>query len=163
MSSQLSSSAQKVQDALKALDLELEVVELPASTRTAVEAAQAVGCHVGQIVKSLVFRAKRSHRPILIIASGKNRVSEPKIEALIAEPLGKADADFVRRETGFAIGGVPPLGHPHPLPTFIDADLLAYKSVWAAAGTPHAVFCLNPLDLERMTGGQVVDLKQEPA
>jgi len=137
------------------------VVELPSSTRTAVEAAKAVGCQVGQIVKSLVFRAKRSRQAILIIASGENRVSEPKIEALIGEPLGKADADFVRQQTGFAIGGVPPVGHLNRLITFIDVDLLSYNVVWAAAGTPHAVFCLNPADLERITGGRVVDLKQD--
>jgi prolyl-tRNA editing enzyme YbaK/EbsC (Cys-tRNA(Pro) deacylase) len=161
MSSKLSSSAQRVQDALHELGLDLSVIELPDSTRTAVEAAQAVGCGVGQIVKSLVFRAKRSRRPILVIASGKNRVSEAKIEALIDEPLGKADADFVRQETGFAIGGVSPVGHINRLETFIDVDLLSYDTVWAAAGTPYAVFRLDPDDLERMTDGRVVDLKQE--
>ena len=159
MSSDLSSSARKVQEALNALGMSLEVVELPASTRTAPEAAQAVGCQVGQIVKSLVFKAKRSERPILVIASGANRVDERKIEALIGEPLGKADADFVRQQTGFVIGGVPPLGHSQPLETFIDEDLLQYEYVWAAAGTPHAVFKLNPGDLERMTGGRIMEIK----
>jgi prolyl-tRNA editing enzyme YbaK/EbsC (Cys-tRNA(Pro) deacylase) len=159
MTQPLSASAQKVQDALSALGLTLQVVELPGSTRTAAEAAQAVGCQVAQIVKSLVFKAKRSERPILVIASGVNRVDEKKIEALIGEPLGKADADFVRQRTGFAIGGVPPVGHAERLMTFIDADLLAYERVWAAAGTPHAVFELNPADLARITGGQVIDIK----
>jgi prolyl-tRNA editing enzyme YbaK/EbsC (Cys-tRNA(Pro) deacylase) len=159
MTQQLSASAQKVQNALSALGLTLQVVELPDSTRTAVEAAQAVGCQVGQIVKSLVFKAKRSERPILVIASGINRVDEKKIEALIGEPLGKADAEFVRLRTGFAIGGVPPVGHAEPLQTFIDADLLGYERVWAAAGTPHAVFELNPADFTRITGGQVVEVK----
>lgn len=158
MSNQLSSSAQKVQDALTSLGLTLKVVELPGSTRTALEAAEAVGCQLGQIVKSLVFKAKRSQRPILVIASGMNRVDERKIEALIGEPLGKADADFVRQHTGFVIGGVPPVGHMEPLQTFIDADLLQFERVWAAAGTPHAVFELNPADLARMTGGQVIEL-----
>ncbi len=111
MSEELSSSALKVQQALDSLGLRLQVVELPGSTRTAVEAAQAVGCQVGQIVKSLVFKAKRSERPILVIASGQNRVDEKRLEALIGEPLGKADADFVRQRTGFVIGGVPPVGH----------------------------------------------------
>ena len=159
MGSNLSSSARKVQEALNALGMSLEVVELPASTRTAPEAAQAVGCQVGQIVKSLVFKAKRSERAILVIASGANRVDERKIEALIGEPLGKADADFVRQQTGFVIGGVPPLGHSQPLETFIDEDLLQYEYVWAAAGTPHAVFKLNPGDLERMTGGRIMEIK----
>ena len=159
MTSELSSSAQKVQDALQALGLSLEVVELPASTRTAVEAAQAVGCQVGQIIKSLVFKAKRSKRPVLVLASGQNRVDEWRIEALIEEPLGKADADFVRQHTGFAIGGVPPVGHLEKLPTFIDEDLLGYDELWAAAGTPRAVFRLTPDDLVRMADGQVVRIQ----
>lgn len=155
----LSSSAQKVQQALDACGLSLVVVELPASTRTAVEAAQAIGCQVGQIVKSLVFKGKRSTRPILVIASGANRVDEKKIEALIKEPLGKADADYVRQQTGFVIGGVPPVGHIQPLQTFIDEDLLQYQEIWAAAGTPNAVFRLTPTDLLRITLGQVASLK----
>lgn len=158
MSTPLSPSAQKVQQALQALGLTLQVVELPDSTRTAVEAAQAVGCQVGQIVKSLVFKTKRSQRPLLVIASGSNRVDEKLIEARLGEPLGKADAEFVRQQTGFAIGGVPPLGHASPLLTFIDQDLLQYKRVWAAAGTPHAVFALDPADLARMTGGEIISI-----
>jgi prolyl-tRNA editing enzyme YbaK/EbsC (Cys-tRNA(Pro) deacylase) len=159
MSKKLSQSAQKVQDALSELGMPLEVLELPDSTRTAIEAAQAVGCQVGQIVKSLIFKAKRTERPILVIASGANRVDEYKIEAQIGEPLGKADADFVRQQTGFAIGGVPPLGHTRKIDTFIDRDLLSYQEVWAAAGTPRAVFRLNPNDLEEMTGGLILDIK----
>jgi prolyl-tRNA editing enzyme YbaK/EbsC (Cys-tRNA(Pro) deacylase) len=159
MNESLSPSAQKVQNALNQLGLSLQVVELPASTRTAQEAAQAIGVTVGQIVKSLIFKAKRSGRPILVIASGMNRVNEKTIEALIQEPLGKADADFVRQQTGFVIGGVPPLGHDQPLETFIDDDLLQFDEVWAAAGTPHAVFRLNPADLQRMTGGHILSIK----
>jgi len=155
----LSASAQKVQDALSERGMSLQVVELPASTRTANEAAQAIGCSVGQIVKSLVFKAKRSGRPVLVIASGVNRVDERKIEALIGEPLGKADADFVRQQTGFVIGGVPPVGHSQPLLTYVDADLLTYSEIWAAAGTPHAVFRLTPQELQDLTGEEVVDLK----
>jgi len=158
MSQSLSSSAQKVQDALKSLGLTLQVVELPNSTRTAVEAAQAIGCQVGQIVKSIIFKGKRSERPILVIASGSNRVNEKTIEALIDEPLGKADADFVRQHTGFVIGGVPPLGHSEPLETFIDEDLFQYDEIWAAAGTPNAVFQLKPADLPRMTKGKVINI-----
>lgn len=163
MNESLSASARKVQQALQALGLDLQVVELPGSTRTAVEAAQAVGCQVGQIVKSLVFKAKRSQRPILVVASGLNRVDEHRVEAMIGEPLGKADADFVRQQTGFVIGGVPPLGHTQKLAAFIDEDLLQYEEIWAAAGTPHAVFRLTPGDLVKMTGGTVMKVKQESA
>ncbi len=161
MSEELSASAQKVQQALDVLGLRLQVVELPGSTRTAVEAAQAVGCQVGQIVKSLVFKAKRSERPILVIASGQNRVDEKRIEALIGEPLGKADADFVRQRTGFVIGGVPPVGHLEKLETYIDQDLLQFDELWAAAGTPHAVFRLKPAELLQITAGKVADIKVE--
>jgi prolyl-tRNA editing enzyme YbaK/EbsC (Cys-tRNA(Pro) deacylase) len=161
MDESLSASARKVQQALQVLGLDLQVIELPGSTRTAIEAAQAVGCQVGQIVKSLVFKAKRSQRPILVVASGSNRVDERRIEALIGEPLGKADADFVRQQTGFVIGGVPPVGHAQHLETFIDEDLMQFDEIWAAAGTPHAVFRLTPADLVKMTGGQVATIKQE--
>ena len=154
----ISPSALKVQQALEALGFNLQVVELPASTRTAVEAAQAVGCQVGQIVKSLIFKAKHSERPVLVVASGSNRVNEKNIEALIGEPLGKADADFVRQRTGFVIGGVPPVGHTEPLQTFVDEDLLQYAEIWAAAGTPNAVFRLSPADLVKMTAGRVVKI-----
>lgn len=166
----LSPSAQRVQQALLAHGLQAQVVELPSSTRTAMEAAQAVGCQVGQIVKSLIFKARRSGRPLLVVASGANRVDERKIETLIGEPLGKADAEFVRAHTGYAIGGVPPLlfdqpGKPakSPIVAFIDRDLLQYEWVWAAAGTPHAVFKLDPRDLIRLSGGEVVDLRVESA
>jgi prolyl-tRNA editing enzyme YbaK/EbsC (Cys-tRNA(Pro) deacylase) len=154
----LSGSAKKVQDALAALGMTLQVVELPASTRTAVDAAQAAGCDLGQIVKSLVFRGTRSDRPVLVIASGANRVNEARLGELLGEPIGKADAEYVRLHTGFAIGGVPPVGHAEPLITFIDRDLLQYAYVWAAAGTPHAIFQLSPVQLVRITGGQVVSI-----
>jgi prolyl-tRNA editing enzyme YbaK/EbsC (Cys-tRNA(Pro) deacylase) len=160
MTETLSASARKVQAALQALGMDLQVVELPGSTRTALEAAQAVGCEVGQIVKSLIFKGKHSGRPLLVVASGANRVDERRVETLIGEPLGKADADFVREHTGFVIGGVPPVGHSQPLDTWIDEDLLGYDQIWAAAGTPHAVFRLTPAELVRMTGGTVTALKQ---
>jgi prolyl-tRNA editing enzyme YbaK/EbsC (Cys-tRNA(Pro) deacylase) len=156
MSASLSISAQRVQDALTALGLPCRVVELPASTRTAQEAADAVGCTVGQIVKSLVFRGARTGAPILVLASGANRVNETRLAELAGEPIAKADAAFVRAHTGFAIGGVAPLGHPAPLDTYIDADLLQYAEIWAAAGTPNAVFALTPAHLEMMTGGKIV-------
>ena len=159
MANELSDSAQKIQDILAKSGYPLKVVELPGSTRTAVEAAQAIGCQVGQIVKSLIFKAKRSQQPVLVVASGSNRVDEKRIEAQIGEPMGKADAEFVRTKTGFAIGGVPPLGHLENLQTFIDQDLFQYKEIWAAAGTPHAVFCLTPQILAELTGGQVLEIK----
>jgi prolyl-tRNA editing enzyme YbaK/EbsC (Cys-tRNA(Pro) deacylase) len=155
----LSSSAQRVQAALAAHGLGLTVVELPQSTRTAAEAAAAVGCTVGQIAKSLIFRAGTSGRPVLVIASGSNRVNERAVAALLGEPLAKADADFVRARTGFVIGGVPPIGHSEPPVTFIDEDLLAYDALWAAAGTPNAVFELKPADLVALTGGTVAAVK----
>ena len=154
----LSASAQKVQVALLELGFSLQVVELPASTRTAVEAAQAVGCQVDQIVKSLVFRALKSDRPILVATSGGNRVNEGVIARQIGEPLGKADGSFVRERTGFVIGGVPPVGHLEKLETFIDADLMQYSQIWAAAGTPQAVFALTPESLVRMTGGKLIEI-----
>jgi prolyl-tRNA editing enzyme YbaK/EbsC (Cys-tRNA(Pro) deacylase) len=152
----LSSSAQKFQQSLKAIGMSLEVIELADSTRTSLEAAHALGCQVGQIAKSLVFRALISHRPLLVIASGSNRVNEKVIAELVGEVIGKADADFVRERTGYVIGGVPPLGHTESLQTFIDQDLWQYPEIWAAAGTPHAVFRLTPDDLLRMTGGLVI-------
>jgi len=158
-SHQLSSSAKKVQEVLKVLGLELQVVELQETTRTSADAARAVGCEVGQIAKSLVFRGQRTQRPILVIASGSNRVNEKRVGELISEPLGKADADFVRQKTGFVIGGVPPVGHAEKLEVFIDEDLLRYNEIWAAAGTPNAVFKLTPSDLVRMTEGRVIGIK----
>jgi len=159
MKDNLSSSAQKIQDILEESGYHLQVIELPDSTRTAIEAAQAIGCQVGQIVKSLIFKAKRSQRPVLVVASGSNRVNEKRIEAKIGEPLGKADAEFVRTKTGFSIGGVPPLGHLETPQTFIDQDLFQYEEIWAAAGTPHAVFRLSPYVLHELTGGEVLSIK----
>ena len=156
----LSSSARRVQEALGKLGFTLAVVELPQSTRTAAEAASAVGAGVGQIVKSLIFRGANSGRAILVLASGSNKVDEAKVAALLGEPLGKADADFVRAHTGFVIGGVPPVGHLEPMPTFIDEDLLAYDSLWAAAGTPNAMFKLTPRELVGMSQGTVGHIKK---
>ena len=158
MSKDLSSSAQKVQDILKERGFSSLVVELPDSTRTAREAAQAVGCRVEQIVKSLVFKGRNSNKPLLVVASGSNRVNEQRLGELAGEPVEKADADFVRQRTGFVVGGVPPLGHTEQLEIFIDQDLLQYEQLWAAAGTPHAVFQLSPSELKAMTGGRVVSI-----
>lgn len=159
MSNTLGASVQKVQDVLRSLGFSGEVVVFSDSTRTAAEAAQAVGCQVGQIVKSLVFKGKHTHRPVLVEASGVNRVNERRVSEVIGEPIEKADADFVRQHTGFAVGGVPPVGHAEHIETFIDEDLLQYEEIWAAAGNPHAVFRLTPAELREMTGGSVIGIK----
>jgi Cys-tRNA(Pro) deacylase len=158
MADELSASARRVQAALMELGLECTVVEFDESTRTSAEAAQAVGCEVGQIAKSLLFMTRQSRTPVFAIASGSNRVDEKKLAALVGEKIEKADAVFVREKTGYAIGGVPPVGHAEPLPAFIDEDLLQYAEIWAAAGTPNAVFRLTPEDLLRITGGSVVSI-----
>ena len=152
----LSASAQKVQDALAAAGFSWRVIELPVPVRTAAEAAAQVGCEVGQIAKSIIFRAATSGRGVLVVTSGTNRVDEARVASLLGEPLGKADATFVRETTGFAIGGVPPLGHATALATFVDQDLLKHREIWAAAGHPNSLFRLDPVDLARMTGGPVV-------
>jgi Cys-tRNA(Pro) deacylase len=163
MDTPLSSSAQKVQQALAAFGLDCRVKELAESTRTADEAAQAVGCDVGQIVKSLVFRGKTSGAAVFVVASGANRVNEKLLAALVGEKIDKADADFVRQQTGFAIGGVPPVGHAAALQTFIDEDLLNYSELWAAAGTPNALFSLTPEQLCLITSGKVATIKKVSA
>ena len=155
----LSSNARKVQEALNSLGLDCQVIEMKNTTRSASEAADAVGCHVGQIVKSLVFMGRKSHNPFLVVASGLNRVNEKRLAHFTGEPVKMPDADFVRQKTGFVIGGVPPLGHRTKLQTFIDADLLKYEEIWAAAGTPNALFKLTPKELQLMTRGQVVSIK----
>lgn len=154
----LKPSAQRVQDALIERGFANQIVELDASTRTSAEAAAAVGCEVAQIAKSLLFRGALTGKPVLVIASGVNRVNTDVLAALTGEPLERPDADFVRAQTGFAIGGVPPLGHDHPIETWIDRDLWQYDAIWAAAGHPNAVFPLTPGELAAMTGGQVVSI-----
>jgi len=153
---ELSESARRVQQALAGVGIASRVRELPQSTRTASEAAAAIGCRVEQIAKSLVFRREDSGQPVLVIASGTNRVDERLVSSHLSTGIGKADADFVRSTTGFAIGGVPPLGHAVALQTIIDEDLLRLDTIWAAAGTPHAVFSLTPQQLVRATGGHVM-------
>ena len=155
----LSSSAQKVQDTLQDLGFDLTIIEHAESTRTAEEAAERVGVTLGQIVKSLIFQGKTSGKPILVLTSGANRVDEKRIKNYAGEKIRRADADFVRAVTGYAIGGVPPVAHAQPMETYLDEDLLQYDVIWAAAGTPKAVFELTPDDLQKMTGGQVVQVK----
>jgi prolyl-tRNA editing enzyme YbaK/EbsC (Cys-tRNA(Pro) deacylase) len=159
----LSASAQKVQELLAARGFSLEVRELLQPTRTAAEAAAALRCRVDQIVKSLVFRGVQSDRVLLVVASGANRVDEAKVAALVGEPIAKADATFVRARTGFAIGGVPPLGHAEMAHTLIDQDLLQWEEIWAAAGTPNSIFRLTPRDLLAMTDGRVVQIAERPS
>jgi prolyl-tRNA editing enzyme YbaK/EbsC (Cys-tRNA(Pro) deacylase) len=159
--SNLANSAQRVQDALHALGFDhLEVKEFPQTTRTSAEAAAAIGCEVAQIAKSLVFKGKQSGKAILVIASGANRVNEKRIASLAGEPIERPDADFVRERTGYVIGGVPPAGHTEKLETWIDEDLSQFDEIWAAAGTPFAVFKLAPAELSRMTAGTVTSIKQ---
>jgi prolyl-tRNA editing enzyme YbaK/EbsC (Cys-tRNA(Pro) deacylase) len=158
MTETLSPSAQRVQDALKALGFAHTIIEHEQTTRSAKDAAQAIGCAVGQIVKSLIFVTHESRRPVLILVSGPNRVNELHMGQLIGETLERADPDFVQTVTGFAIGGVPPLGHRSPLLTYIDQDLFKFDEIWAAGGTPHAVFKLTPQELQQMTGGQAVSV-----
>lgn len=156
----LSASAQKVQNILAERGTTLKVVEFIESTRTSAEAAERVGVSVGQIAKSLVFKAKTSGKAVLVIASGANRVDEQKIAAQLGEKIGRADPEFAREATGFVIGGIPPLGHGQELPTFLDEDLFQYQIIWAAAGTPNAVFELTPAQLAELTGGKVADIRE---
>ncbi|WP_088067235.1 YbaK/EbsC family protein [Gottfriedia luciferensis] len=155
----LKESAQVVQDLIIELGYSNKVIELSDSARTAKEAADALNCEVAQIAKSIIFKIESSNSPVLVVASGINRVNERQIEKLLNDQLGKADADFVREQTGFVIGGVAPIGHKNELITFIDEDLLQYGEVWAAAGHPKAIFQLTPNELIEMTKGKVVCIK----
>jgi prolyl-tRNA editing enzyme YbaK/EbsC (Cys-tRNA(Pro) deacylase) len=137
-----------------------EVLEFEATTRTAEDAAAAIGCEVGRIAKSLIFRTVTG-RSVLVVASGVNRVDEAKVSTLLGEKIARADADFVRKNTGFSIGGVPPVGHIVSPVVLIDQDLACFPTVWAAAGTPNAVFQIAPADLVRLTGGQVADVVRQ--
>jgi len=157
--SELPPSAQKVHAAAAALELDIAVREMPDSTRTAEKAAAAVGVTVGQIVKSLVFMGATSGKPYLLLVSGTNRVNEAGVAAHLGEELKRPDADAVRALTGYAIGGIPPFGHETPLATYIDGDLLQYDIVWAAAGTPKAVFSVAPGKLKDATKAIVIDVK----
>ena len=149
----LPASAQRVQDALAAAGTDARVVELPVAARTSQQAADALGVEVGQIAKSLIFRAVPSGRAVLVIAAGDRRVDEARISALLGEAIERATPDFVRAHSSFAIGGVAPLAHAQPIATFIDASLRRFDVVWAAGGTPHCVFPIAPAALVRVSGG----------
>ena len=155
----LSPSAQKIQDQIRSLGYDYTVIEHTESTRTAQEAADRAGCELGQIVKSLIFKGKDSGKPILILTSGANRVDEQRISEYAGEAIGRADADFVRAVTGFAIGGVPPFGHVQKLETYFDEDFLKYETIWAAAGTPNAIFEVKTADLQKITDAKVARVK----
>ncbi len=160
-SSERSSSAQRVQDALLAAGLEVNVKELSESTRSAADAARALNCDQGQIAKSLAFRTRSSHKPILAIASGSNRVDLDRLAKFTGEPLERMPVADVKATTGYAIGGVPPLGHLTALPVYFDQDLLKYKVVWAAAGTPFAIFSSEPSALARAAGAQIIEMAEK--
>jgi len=152
-----SPSVERVRDALSRAGMEPAIVELPGAARTAKAAAEYLGCEIAQIANSLVFRAQASNSAVLVMSSGAKRVDVARLAALVGEPIGKADADFVRDQTGFAIGGVPPVGHAVKR-TFVERSLAAYRELWAAAGHPHTVFRLTYQELVRITGGAEADL-----
>ena len=161
MDQKLAKSAEAVQKALDQNGLECKVLEIPSSTRTAADAAMSIGCDISQIVKSLIFKTKETGKPVLVLASGPNRVDEKLIECHIGEAITKADADFTREITGFAIGGIPPIGHKQMIDfIFIDQDLLNFDDIWAAAGTPNAVFCITSKALLSVTNGKVISVYQ---
>lgn len=159
MPDQLSKNAKNIQTIMLSHGLTSRVMELPKSTRTAEEAASAIGCALSQIVKSLIFKTKDGDEPILLLVSGPNRVNERLVKKHLGEPILKADAAFVKRVTGFTIGGIPPFGHQSEMKCiYIDKSLLTLSDVWAAAGTPHAVFNISPPDLLSLTKGTPIDL-----
>ena len=151
-------SVERVRTALARAGLRAEIVELPGAARTAQAAADFLGCQVGQIANSLVFRTQVSDRAVLVMSSGAKRVDLARLAAALHEPVGKADADFVRSRTGFAIGGVPPVGHADVGQIFVEKSLAAHRELWAAAGHPHTVFRLSYDELVRVTGGAQADL-----
>ncbi len=157
----MASSQDRVRDALNAAGIMTEIVEFGSETRTSQQAADAIGCAVAQIAKSLVFKGRQTGQAVLVVASGSNRVCEKKLEQLLGEKIGKADADFVREQTGFAIGGVAPVGHVNALRVVVDTDILQYPEMWAAAGTPNSVFRIDPHSLVNVSGGTPADIRQD--
>lgn len=160
MNSNLNPSAQKIQGELDKLGYNCKVIEFQGTTRTSADAAARVGCSLSQIVKSLIFKGKNSNKPILVLTSGSNRVDIKKVNNLIGDTIERADPEFVRKSTGFSIGGIPPIGHPTSLSTFMDEDLLKYDFVWAAAGTPNAVFKTTPQELLGMSSAKLANIKE---
>lgn len=154
-------TALRTQSLLAERGISTQVVEFEQPTRTSAEAAATVGCSVAEIAKTVVFKAKPSGRPVVVVASGDNRVCETKVSHLVGEKLGRADADFVREATGYAIGGVAPLGHANPVLLFLDADLKRFDRIWAAGGTPFSVFPLSPGELVEITGAYWADVRKD--
>jgi len=154
----ITSSVERVTAALKELNISAQVKELPQSTKTAAEAAAAVECQVGQIVKSLLFQTQYTIKPVLILTSGANHVNEKTVAEIVGEDIKFAPASFVREQTGFAIGGVSPFGLKKHINTYIDEDLLIYEVIWAAAGSHNAVFSISPDELVSSTGGKVISV-----
>lgn len=158
--SELKQSAQRVYDALVSSGVITEIIEFEELTRTAQEAADALGCSVDQIAKTLIFKGIQTGKPVCVIASGGNRVDTKRVAQYVGEDVKKADASYVLEQTGFSVGEVSPVGFLNPLEPLIDEDLIHYDTVWAAAGTHHSVFSISPQELVRITGGRVVALKQ---
>ena len=154
----MSKSSKRFRDFLNKIGYETSIKNLSDSTRTSLDAARAIGCEISEIAKSILFRGEKTNRPILVIASGGNRINEDKIKSLAGEPVTKADADFVREQTGFVIGGVPPFGEINEIVKLIDKNILNHKIIWAAAGTPNSVFSLTPENLIKITKGRIIDI-----
>lgn len=157
MAKRKSKSLGRVEAALDAAGLPVRILEIPAGARTAAAAAEAAGCGVDQIAKSIIFRGHADGRVVLFLTAGGNRVDPARASAVAGEPLGKADAEVVRAQTGFAIGGVSPVGHLSPVRAFLDPRLMDFAEVWAAAGTPHHIFAIAPAQLQRLTGAAPAD------
>ena len=150
-------SSDKIQKILDNLGISFQIKEFPESTRTSLDASKAIGCDISQIAKSILFESEK--KPILVIASGSNKIDEKKVEEEIGERIKKADAEFVKNKTGYSIGGVSPIGHNEKILTLIDEDLMKQDEIWAAAGTPHSVFKLTPKQLVQITHGKIANLK----
>ena len=153
----MSKSLKRVAAALEAAGITAEIREMPAETRTARQAADAAGCELDQILKSIIFRGEASGAAILFMTAGGNQVDAAKASALAGEALGKADAALIRNQTGFAIGGVAPIGHTSPIRAFIDPRLLEFRLIWAAAGTPKHIFAVDPVAIQKISGAQTID------
>lgn len=153
----MSKSLKRVKAALEAANLTVEIMETGTDTRTAQQAADVAGCHVDQIAKSIIFKGEQSGKAILFLTAGGNRVSNSKASDIAGEPLGKADAALIRAQTGFAIGGVSPIGHLSPITAYLDPRLTEFEVIWAAAGTPHHIFPIAPDQLIAVTGAQSAD------
>ncbi len=156
----LSKSARRFRERMREAGHEIDVLALSSSTRTAKEAADTIGCSVAQIAKSIVFRTAGDDRPVIVVASGTNRVSVDKVSALVGRDLEGANGSFVKKTIGYAIGGVPPAGHDGDVVILLDRDLTAFDEVWAAAGTPFAVFRVEPGDLPALTGSDWADVAE---